>query len=135
MIDANENEHSGWSPYVAGALVGLVMVASVWMTGKYFGASTTFVRAAGLVEKQFVQERVSKMDYFKRELPKVDWQFLFVIGIFFGSLIAAATSKSFQARAIPSMWESRFGPSPIKRGVVAFVGGGLAMFGARLADG
>lgn len=134
-MGSNQSEPKGWSPYVAGALVGLLMVMSVWVTGKYFGASTTFVRAAGLVEKQFSQERVSKMDYFVKELPKFDWQFLFVIGIFFGSLIAATTSKSFQVRAVPAMWEDRFGPSPVKRGIAAFLGGGIAMFGARLADG
>ena len=67
--------------------------------------------------------------------PKIDWQFLFVIGIFFGSLIASTTSKSFRIQAVPSMWESRFGPSKLKRGIVAFVGGVFAMFGARLADG
>jgi hypothetical protein len=33
------------------------------------------------------------------------------------------------------MWEKRFGPSQGKRGLVAFVGGAVAMFGARLADG
>ena len=130
-----ENERKGWSPYVAGALAGLLMVLSIWITGKYFGASTTFVKATGLVEKQFAPERVSKMDYFIRELPKIDWQFLFVIGIFFGSLFAATTSGSFQARGVPPMWEQRFGPSRAKRGVVAFLGGAIAMFGARLADG
>lgn len=136
MTMANDqDEPKGWSPYVAGALVGVLMVMSVWVTGKYFGASTTFVRAAGMVERQFDQERVAKMDYFVKELPKVDWQFLFVVGIFFGSLISATTSKSFQARAVPPMWESRFGPSAVKRGIVAFLGGGIAMFGARLADG
>jgi uncharacterized protein len=134
-LKANKTDSGGWSPYVAGALVGLLMVASVWITGKYFGASTTFVRAAGLVEKQFSPERVSRMDYFMKEVPKFDWQFLFVIGIFFGSLIAARTSKTFHGRAVPPMWESRFGRTPLKRGIVAFVGGGLAMFGARLADG
>ena len=130
-----EEERKGWSPYVAGALTGLLMVLSIWITGKYFGASTTFVRAAGLVEKQFAQERVSKMDYFIKELPKIDWQFLFVVGIFFGSLVAATTSESFQVRAVPPVWEPRFGPSRVKRGVVAFLGGAIAMFGARLADG
>lgn len=34
-------------PYVAGALSGLVIVGSVWLTGKYAGASTSFVRGAG----------------------------------------------------------------------------------------
>ena len=37
-----------WSPYVAGALAGLLLVLSVFLTGKYMGASTTFVRAAVL---------------------------------------------------------------------------------------
>jgi len=135
MIELEEAERKGWSPYVAGALVGLLMVASVWISGKYFGASTTFVRAAGLVEKQFAQERVSKMDYFMKEVPKLDWQFLFVIGIFFGSFFAARTSKTFRSQTVPPMWERRFGPTPVTRGIVAFVGGCVAMFGARLADG
>ncbi len=134
-MENGRDEPKGWSPYVAGALVGVLMVMSVWVTGKYFGASTTFVRATGLVEKQLSQERVAKMDYFLKEVPKFDWQFLFVVGIFFGSLIAATTSKSFRFTAVPPMWRRRFGPSAAKRGIVAFLGGGIAMFGARLADG
>ncbi len=134
-MKTEENERRGWSPYVAGALTGLLMVLSIWITGKYFGASTTFVKATGLVEKQFAPERVSRMDYFIKELPKIDWQFLFVIGIFFGSLVAATTSGSVQIRGVPPMWEHRFGPFRAKRGVVAFLGGTIAMFGARLADG
>ena len=125
----------GWSPYLAGALVGLLMVFSIWITGKYFGASTTFVRSAGLVEKIFSEERVAKMEYFKKELPKIDWQWMFVVGIFLGSLIASTTSKSFTLVGVPPMWESRFGSSRAKRGIVAFFGGLIAMFGARLADG
>ena len=135
MRSEEKKEPKGWSPYVAGGLVGLLMVLSVWIPGKYFGASTTFVRAAGLVEQQLDQERVSKMDYFKKELPKIDWQFLFVVGIFFGSLVAATTSRSFRLEGVPPMWEQRFGPSKLKRGFVAFLGGAIAMFGARLADG
>lgn len=134
MADKNL-EPKGWNPYLAGALVGLLLVFSVWFTGKYVGASTTFVRAAGYVERIFDPGRVATLEYFKKEVPKIDWQFLFVIGIFFGSLIASTTSKSFHVQAVPSMWENRFGPSKLKRGVVAFVGGAIAMFGARLADG
>jgi hypothetical protein len=130
-----KHEPKGWNPYIAGALVGLLLVFSVWFTGKYVGASTTFVRAAGYIERIFDPGRVASMEYFKKELPKIDWQFLFVIGIFFGSLIASTTSKSFRLQALPSMWESRFGPSKLKRGIVAFVGGAIGMFGARLADG
>ncbi len=130
-----KSKHGGWNPYIAGALTGLLLVFSVWFTGKYVGASTTFVRSVGFIEKVFDSERVSKMEYFKKELPKIDWQFLFVIGIFFGSLLSSTTSGTFKLQAIPTMWEKRFGPSKFKRAIAAFSGGAIAMFGARLADG
>lgn len=131
----NNNEQESWSPYVAGALSGMVLILSVWIAGKYFGASTTFVRSAGMIEKIFSPERVAKMDYFIKEVPKIDWQWMFVVGIFLGSLIAATTSRSFQWKALPDTWESRFGTSRVKRFIVAFLGGAIGMFGARLADG
>ena len=132
MKDLNEK---GLSPYLAGALTGLVIILSVWTNGKYFGVSTTFVRSAGMIENFFNTERVAKMNYFIKEVPKVDWQWMFVVGIFIGSLIASTTSGRFRWKALPDMWEGRFGPSRIKRGVVAFIGGLIGMFGARLADG
>lgn len=125
----------GWSPYVAGALTGVLMILSVWIAGKYFGASTMFVRSAGMVEKVFNAERISKMDYFVKESPKIEWQWMFVVGILVGSLVSASTSGSFRWKAVPDMWETRFGSSRIKRGTVAFIGGLIAMYGARLADG
>jgi hypothetical protein len=128
-------DDKGWSPYLAGALAGIVMILSVWITGKYFGASTTFVRSAGMIEKIFSAERVEKMDYFIKEVPKIEWQWMFVFGIFMGSLISSTTSRSFKWKAVPDMWEDRFGPGKMKRAVVAFIGGMVAMFGARLADG
>jgi hypothetical protein len=60
---------------------------------------------------------------------------MFVVGILIGSFIAAKTSTSFRWQAVPDMWQSRFGTSKVKRGTLAFFGGLIAMFGARLADG
>jgi hypothetical protein len=131
----NDERLKGWNPYLAGALTGLLLILSVWVAGKYFGASTTFVRGAGFAEKVFSQERVAQMEYFIKELPKIDWQWMFVVGIFFGSLIASTTSRSFRWQGVPTMWEGRFGPGRTKRAVTAFLGGAIAMFGARLADG
>ena len=48
-----KNEDGGWSPYVAGGLSGLVIIGSVLWTGKFFGASTSFVRSVGMLEKFF----------------------------------------------------------------------------------
>jgi uncharacterized membrane protein YedE/YeeE len=129
------DQDRGWSPYLAGALSGLVSIMSVWLAGKYLGASTTFVRTTGMFEKLFDPDRVAKMEYFIREAPKIDWQWMMVVGIAIGAFIAAVTSGSFRAVAVPPMWQTRFGASVPKRAATAFVGGIIAMFGARLADG
>lgn len=130
-----KRRRKAWNPYLAGALSGVVLVLSVWIAGEFFGASTTFARTAGAVEKLFAPGRVAGMDYFIRYAPKLDWQALFVIGIFIGALIASTISGSFVLKAVPDVWKRRFGTSVIKRGVVAFFGGLIAMFGARLAGG
>lgn len=136
MAQKNDSSDGGWSPYVAGALSGLVSVLSVWISGHYLGASTTFVRTAGMLEEVFSPERVAQMDYFIKTVPKIDWQWMFVVGVFFGALLAALTSGSFRWQALPTMWQERFGSdSRGKRALFAFVGGVVAMFGARLADG
>jgi hypothetical protein len=124
-----------WSPYIAGAFAGLVLVLSVWITGKYFGASTSFVRSAGLIEKIFSTDRVERMDYFVKTAPKIEWQWMFVVGILIGSLAASRLSGTFKPQAVPDMWQDRFGPGITTRAIVAFIGGIVAMFGARLAGG
>src|SRR4030042_2542925 len=116
-----------WSPYPAGALAGLLLVFSVFLTGKYFGASTTFVRAAGFIEQAVTPERVAGMEYFLKEKVKVDWQMLFGGGVLFGSLASASLSGTRRAVAAPPMWETRFGTSRVRRWTVAFFGGAIAM--------
>ena len=128
-------EDQGWNPYLAGALSGLVSIGSVWFVGKYLGASTTFVRTTGMLEKLVDPEKVARMSYFLKEVPQIDWQWMFVIGIAVGAFFAAVTSGSFRLQAVPNMWQARFGASIIPRALVAFLGGIIAMFGARLAEG
>jgi uncharacterized protein len=129
-------DNGGWNPYLAGALAGLVGVFSVWFAGQYFGASTSFVRTAGLIEQLFGSERVAGMDYFIEVVPRIDWQWMFVVGILLGALISSVTSGSFKLQAVPDMWAKRFGAGSVgKRVLFAFAGGVIAMFGARMADG
>ena len=124
-----------WSPYLSGALSGLVLIVSVLISGKFYGTSTTFVKTTGMIEKIFNAERVAAMDYFIKEVPMVDWQWMFVIGILIGSIIAAKVSGTFAWQPLPEMWRKRFGSSIVKRAIVSFTGGLIGMFGARLADG
>lgn len=129
------SKDSGWSPYLAGSLTGIVAILSVYVADKFYGVSTTFSRAAGIIEKYLFPERFATLEYFVRITPRIDWQFMFVIGIFIGAFISAITSKSFKLTSVPDMWRSRFGSSIFKRSLFAFFGGAIAMFGARLADG
>ena len=43
--------------------------------------------------------------------------------------------KSFKLEAVPPTWEKRFGASVGKRAIFSFLGGIVAMIGARMADG
>ena len=136
-----KTQDGGWSPYIAGGLTGVLAVISayattVWM-GKtnFLGASTTFVRAAGFIERLFSSEHVATNLYFAKTKPVFDWQFLLIIGIFIGALIASLSDKSFKLENVPPAWKERFGSSIGKRAIGAFFGGIVAMVGARLADG
>jgi uncharacterized membrane protein YedE/YeeE len=130
-----------WVPYVTGALAGLLAIGSAYATTKlmkkttYLGCSTTYVRAAGLVEERVCPARVERNAYFQKEKVKVDWQFMLVCGIFAGALAGALATRSFEWEAVPPLWHRRFGSSVAKRAAGGFLGGALALFGARLADG
>ncbi len=131
----------GWNPYLAGALTGILAIASVVATtrilGKtsYLGASTTFVRAAALLQRPVAREHVAAGEYYTETKIKVDWQFMVVVGIFLGALLSSLTDRSLRAEAVPPTWSQRFGPGVGKRAVGAILGGIVAMVGARMADG
>ncbi len=130
-----------WSPYVAGALVGLLALASVLITtvvldkGQYLGASTTFVRAAGLLEQVVDADKVAINAYYQSKKVKVDWQMLFVVGIFIGAFVSARLGKTQHSESVPQIWSERFGHSSIFRALGAFIGGVILIFGARMAGG
>lgn len=136
----NAND-GGWNPYIAGALLGLLAIASVVATtqllGKtsYLGASTTFVRAAGILEQTIAMDHVAANDYYEKTKVHVDWQFMLVIGILLGAFVSSNLDRSFRLESVPPTWEKRFGPSVGKRAAGAILGGIIAMIGARLASG
>lgn len=130
-----------YRPYVAGALTGLVAIASVLVStqvlgkAKYLGASTTFVRSAGLIEQSVAPEHVAANEYYERTKVRVDWQFMLLVGILIGAFAASRLDGSFKAESSPPIWRDRFGSGLGTRAIGAFLGGIAAMFGARLAGG
>lgn len=130
-----------WRPYVAGALVGVLATGSVFVTTKvldkpkYLGASTTFVRSAGMIEHAVVPDHVDNNAYYQSKKVKIDWQFMMVLGILVGAFSASMLDKSFTIENVPPVWSDRFGDKVSVRAAGAFAGGIVAMFGARLAGG
>ena len=129
-----------WNPYLAGAATGILIILSVWISGKFFGTSTTFARVAAWLEAGIGIDTTTNA-YFAAKGGKYgagvlpDWQLLFVGGIFIGALISSRISGEFKFQAVPDMWSRQFGANPVKRGFAAFLGGVIALFGARLAGG
>ncbi len=129
-----------WSPYILGALTGLLLILSVVVAKQYFGASTTFPRMASVVEAT-VGVDTSLQEYFTTKKGKYgptslpNWQLLFHIGILFGAFFAAKFSGTFKIVKVPKIWEESKGASFTKRAIWAFIGGVIAIIGARLAGG
>lgn len=132
---------TSWRPYVTGALVGLLATASVLIStqtldkAKYLGASTSFVRSAGLVEQTVAADHVTENAYFQAKKVKVDWQLMLLLGVLIGSFAASRIDGSFKSESVPSIWKEQFGNIVSVRALGAFFGGIIAMFGARMAGG
>lgn len=60
---------------------------------------------------------------------------MLAFGIVVGAFFAALSGGEFHASVIPPLWEAHFGDSVPLRLSVAFVGGVIMAFGARLAGG
>lgn len=127
-----------WSPYVAGAGIGMLSWLTFGLMSKGLGTSTTFVRVAGAIEGTVAKEHVEANSYYASLLvgrPIIEWQFALVIFLFIGAFVAAKSSGSKFVEHVPKLWEWRFGPSRPLRYAAAFLGGVVLLFGARMAGG
>lgn len=125
-----------WSPYVVGGLIGVLSWLTFALSAKPIGASTAYARIAGLLGKLFAPRHTESLKYYQDTKPKVDWEVMFVLGAVGGAFLAAWHGDELTGRWVPEMWEARFGEGTILlRLVVAFIGGAIMAFGARLAGG
>jgi uncharacterized membrane protein YedE/YeeE len=134
-VNALDYPGPAWSPYLVGALVGVLSWLTFYFSDKPIGASTFYAQVSGFIGKLFAKRHTESLAYFKDNPPRVGWEFVFVLSTIAGGAIAAVTGGEFANEWLPAMWEARFGDSVALRAVVAFGGGILMAFGARLAGG
>ncbi len=129
-----------WSPYVAGILLGLVGILAVWISNSLLGASGAFENLAGLIGKTIAPAAFNNM-YFNFIMPPgITWGVILLVGVFFGGMIGAATSKTLKwgkkdAANSDSQWKRIFGPQTWKRWVLGFFGAILLEYAAGIAGG
>jgi len=130
-----QHEAGAWSPYLVGALIGLLSMATFYFSNKPLGVSTAYARLAGLVGNLFSRSHTENLKFYQDTKPKVEWGVMLVFGMLLGAFIAAFTGGEFSAAWVPALWEQRFGPDVALRLGVAFAGGAIMAYGARLAGG
>lgn len=125
-----------WSPYLVGAMIGVLTALSLYLPKEPIGASSFYATVAGYLGLALSPARTRALAYFQENPPKVGWEFVFVLSIVAGSAAADASAGPLGLRGLPEMWTSRYGQDSLGRfAAVTFCGGALMAFGARLAGG
>lgn len=124
-----------WDPYLVGALIGVLSMATFYFSNKPLGVSTAFARIAGLLGYLVSRKHTDSLSFYRDKTPKIEWEVMLAFGIVIGAFLAAWSGGEFHARVIPPLWEAHFGDSVGLRQSVAFAGGVIMALGARIAGG
>jgi uncharacterized membrane protein YedE/YeeE len=124
-----------WSPYLAGAGIGILSCLAFVLSDRPLGCSTAFVKARGLIGTLINREKTEKKEYYREIVPQVDWAFMIIPGIMIGAAISSLLSGQFRLVWVPVLWSTTFGPDPVIRLLGALAGGILLGLGSRWAGG
>ncbi len=124
-----------WSPYAAGAGIGVLSWLSFLLSNKPLGCSTTYFKTFGMLRMAVSKEGIDKNPYYQKYKPEIDWQWMLVLGIVIGAFISSYISGVFELSWVPESFAKKFGDNPLLRVLVALAGGILMGFGARFAGG
>jgi uncharacterized membrane protein YedE/YeeE len=131
----SESSTQYWSPYLAGAAIGLTLLAAVVFLGSGLGASGAIARMVAAAFHAIAPQAAEAHPYFKTYFtegrsPLQDWMIYQFAGVFLGGLIGALTAKRWRPEV-----EKGPGASRRQRLLLAFTGGTLTGVAARLARG
>lgn len=127
---------AGWTPYLAGAGIGVLSWIVFGVVNMPIGITTALSQLAGGVAIPILgADAVASNSYWAKNPFILDYGTVFLGGTLLGAFASALISRRFAFESVPTVWSDRFGPSIAKRYAAAFLGGIVAMFGARLAGG
>lgn len=123
------------NPYIAGTLLGLVLLAAMFISGRGLGASGGLkycvVSVVGAVDRSHADNSVYYSKYFENgQKPLKNWLSLEIFGVLAGGFISGAVSGrlGFRIEKSPKISNTR-------RLIFAFMGGMFFVYGAQLARG
>jgi uncharacterized membrane protein YedE/YeeE len=123
-----------WSPYAAGALLGLTLLATLYIAGRGLGASSAVTIVTAESAYTVFPEFISKLQYFAQYVnviaPLINWNIFLMLGLLLGSLSGSLATGNFKIQ-----FDKKEGMSVKTRVIAALSGGMLIGFAARLARG
>ena len=123
-----------WNPYLAGILLGLVLLATYAVTGRGLGATGAFgalsTWLASLVAAGHVETNVAHARYWNDGAPLLSWTLFLILGAFAGAFVSGAAAHRVRVGV-------ERGPRVTdgQRLALAFAGGFVAAYGAKIAKG
>ena len=123
-----------WNPYAVGVLLGLVLLATYAVTGRGLGATAAFGAVdawlASLVAPEHAAANAALAKYFNDGSPLMSWTLFLVAGAFVGALVSGLVGRRFHVTVERGPWIS-----DNRRLALAFAGGFIAAYGAKIAKG
>jgi len=123
------------NPYIGGAILGVTLFLSLMLTANGLGASAIFARINGFLVNLVAPSHVDRVPQLIKVAggsrnPFNNWITFEVIGLIIGALTASILFGRFKV-------ETTKGPhvSEKTRWLLAFIGGAIFLYGARMARG
>lgn len=124
-----------WNPYIAGVALGVVLFLAVLLTGSGLGASGGLNRLLVQVQDWLTPEHVDQVPYLLKmaggdKNPLDSWIVFLTLGTVAGGLLSGLLSGRAKLETTkPAHLSSQ------RRWLMAFIGGAIMGYGARLARG
>ena len=123
------------NPYIAGTMLGIVLLFAMFLSGRGLGASGGIkycvVSVVGAISPPHAEESVYYSKYFEGgQKPLKNWLTIEIFGVLIGGFLSGALSKrlKFKIEKSPNISNAR-------RLIFAFLGGVFFVYGAQLARG